>query len=449
VSVGYDSPGADDFFAIPANATRWRMVACGSGSRRWDGSGGLLREGTPRMMHDVDAPDQAQPGLQEIVDKALADERLSASDGYALMRATGSGLTALLHAASLLRDRHKGRSVSYSRKVFIPLTNICRDRCGYCTFRKDPWEDGAKTMTPDEVLAVAEAGGKLGCKEALFSLGDKPEVLYAEYRDDLGKLGYRRTLDYLRDMCELVLTHTPLLPHANPGLMSARDLAMLRDLNASMGIMLESVSERLLDPGATHDDAPDKRPALRLKTMENAGKLQIPFTTGILIGIGERPEDRVDSLLAIRRLHEEYGHIQEVIVQNFRAKPTIPMKDWPEPTLLDMLKTIAVARLLLGGGMNIQAPPNLTPDAYQLLLLAGINDWGGVSPLTIDFINPEAPWPKIKELRRVTGEVGLVLRERLAVYPEYITMHPEYIPVSLRDRIMGYADMEGFAREEA
>jgi 7,8-didemethyl-8-hydroxy-5-deazariboflavin synthase CofG subunit len=304
-------------------------------------------------------------------------------------------------------------------------------------------------MTPDEVLAVAEAGAKLGCKEALFSLGDKPEVLYPEYRDTLAEFGYRRTLDYLRAACELVLAHTPLLPHANPGLMSYHDLAMLRELNASMGIMLENVSERLIEPGATHDDAPDKRPALRLKTIENAGKLQIPFTTGILIGIGETLEERVDSLLAIRRVQEEYGHIQEVIIQNFRVKPTIPMKDWPEPTLLDMLKTIAVARLLLGGTMNIQAPPNLTPDAYQLLLLAGINDWGGVSPLTIDFINPEAPWPKIKELQRVTAEVGMVLRERLAVYPEYITMYPEYMPVSLRDRILGYVDMEGFVREEA
>jgi FO synthase len=401
------------------------------------------------MFDDVAAPSQIQSRAQEILEKALAEERLGAPDGYALMQVTGSDLPALLHAASVLRDRHKGHNVSYSRKVFIPLTNICRDRCGYCTFRKDPWEAGAKTMTPDEVLAVAEAGAKLGCKEALFSLGDKPEVLYPEYRDTLAEFGYRRTLDYLRAACELVLAHTPLLPHANPGLMSYHDLAMLRELNASMGIMLENVSERLLEPGATHDDAPDKRPALRLKTIENAGKLQIPFTTGILIGIGETLEERVDSLLAIRRVHEEYGHIQEVIIQNFRVKPTIPMKDWPEPTLLDMLKTIAVARLLLGGAMNIQAPPNLTPDAYQLLLLAGINDWGGVSPLTIDFINPEAPWPKIKELERVTGEVGMVLRERLAVYPEYITVYPEYIPVSLRERILGYVDMEGFVPEEA
>ena len=401
------------------------------------------------MFDDAAAPSQVQSRAHEILEKALAEERLSTAEGYALMQVNGSDLPALLHAASLVRDRHKGRHVSYSRKVFIPLTNICRDRCGYCTFRKDPWEVGAKTMTPDEVLAVAEAGAKLGCKEALFSLGDKPEVLYPEYRDTLATLGYRRTLDYLRDACELVLAHTPLLPHANPGLMSYRDLAMLRELNASMGLMLENVSERLLDPGATHDDAPDKRPALRLKTIENAGKLKIPFTTGILIGIGETLEERVDSLLAIRRLHEEYGHIQEVIIQNFRVKPTIPMRDWPEPTLLDMLKTIAVARLLLGGTMNIQAPPNLTPDAYQLLLLAGINDWGGVSPLTIDFINPEAPWPQLRELQRVTGEVGLVLRERLAVYPEYITMFPEYMPVSLRDRILGYVDMEGFVREEA
>jgi 7,8-didemethyl-8-hydroxy-5-deazariboflavin synthase CofG subunit len=401
------------------------------------------------MFDDAATPSQMHSRTQEILERVLAEERLAASDGYALMQASGSDLPALLHAASILRDRHKGSNVSYSRKVFIPLTNICRDRCGYCTFRKDPWEAGAKTMTPEEVLAVAEAGAQLGCKEALFSLGDKPEVLYPEYRNTLGKLGYRRTLDYLRAACELVLTHTPLLPHANPGLMSYHDLAMLRELNASMGIMLENVSERLLAPGATHDDAPDKRPALRLRTIENAGKLQIPFTTGILIGIGETLEERVDSLLAIRRVHEEYGHIQEVIIQNFRVKPTIPMKDWPEPTLLDMLKTIAVARLLLGGTMNIQAPPNLSPDAYQLLLLAGINDWGGVSPLTIDFINPEAPWPKIKELQRVTGEVGMVLRERLAVYPEYITMYPEYIPVSLRDRILGYVDMEGFVPEEA
>jgi 7,8-didemethyl-8-hydroxy-5-deazariboflavin synthase CofG subunit len=400
------------------------------------------------MLNDVVAASHAESRMQDILDKASADARLTADDGYALMHARGSEVPALLHAASVLRDRHKGRSVSYSRKVFIPLTNICRDRCGYCTFRKDPWEADAKTMTPDDVLAVAEAGSKLGCKEALFSLGDKPEALYPEYRDELARLGYRRTLDYLHAACELVLQHTPLLPHANPGLMSYSDLARLKDLNVSMGIMLESVSERLLAPGATHDDAPDKRPALRLKTIENAGKLQIPFTTGILIGIGETREERVDSLLAIRRLHEEYGHIQEVIIQNFRTKPAIPMKDCPEPTLLDMLQTVAVARLLLGGSMNIQAPPNLTPDSYQLLLLAGINDWGGVSPLTIDFINPEAPWPKIKELGRVTGEVGLVLRERLAIYPEYITTYPAYMPMALRDRILAYVDSEGFVQEE-
>jgi FO synthase len=401
------------------------------------------------MFDDIAAASQLHAEVQERLEKALAEEPLSARDGYTLMQATGSDLPGLLQTASLLRERYKGPHVSYSRKVFLPLTNICRDRCGYCTFRKDPWEAGAKTMTPDEVLEVAEAGARLGCKEALFSLGDKPEVLYPEYRAQLASIGYRRTLDYLRDACELVVAHTGLLPHANPGLMSYHDLAMLRDSNASMGLMLETVSERLLEPGATHDDAPDKRPALRLKTIENAGKLHIPFTTGILIGIGETLEERVDSLLAIRRVHQEYGHIQEVIVQNFRVKPTIPMKHWPEPTLLDMLKTVAVARLLLGGAMNLQAPPNLTPDAYQLLLLAGINDWGGVSPLTIDFINPEAPWPKINELRRVTGEVGLNLRERLAIYPEYITMSPEYIPVSLRDRILGYVDMEGFVREEA
>jgi FO synthase len=401
------------------------------------------------MFETAVIPGQVHAAVQDIIDRALGEERLSVEDGYTLMQARGSDLPALLHAASLLRDRHKGRNVSYSRKVFLPLTNICRDRCGYCTFRKDPWESGAKTLTPDEVLAVAEAGAKMGCKEALFSLGDKPEVLYPEYRAELGRLGYRRTLDYLHAACELVLEHTPLLPHANPGLMRHRDLARLKEVNASMGLMLETVSERLLTPGQTHADAPDKRPALRLKTIEDAGKLQIPFTTGMLIGIGETLAERVETLLAIRRLHEAYGHIQEVIIQNFRVKPTIPMKDCPEPTLLDMLKTVAVARLLLGGTMNIQAPPNLTPDAYQLLLLAGINDWGGISPLTIDFINPEAPWPKIRELQQVTGEVGLVLRERLAIYPDYITTHPAYVSASLRERIQGSVDAEGFVREEA
>jgi FO synthase len=285
-------------------------------------------------------------------------------------------------------------------------------------------------MTPDEVLEVATNGAKLGCKEALFSLGDKPEALFPEMRQTLQQYGHRRTLEYLVDMCRLVLEHTPLLPHANPGVMGPKDLERLREVNASMGLMLETTSRRLLGPGMAHDNAPDKDPAVRLKTLENAGKLRIPFTTGILIGIGETFAERVEALCAIRDLHERYGHIQEVIIQNFRAKPGIPMQASPEPTLLDFLRTIAVARLILGGEMNIQAPPNLTPEQYQLLLMAGINDWGGISPLTIDFINPEAPWPQIHTLERVSAEMGLRLRQRLALYPEYIVRNPACAPWS-------------------
>ena len=250
----------------------------------------------------------------------------------ALIRAReGEELDSLMGAAANLRNRVKGRRITYSKKVFIPLTNLCRDYCGYCTFRKDPSQPGARTMTPDDVLAVAEAGAQLGCKEALFSLGDRPEAIFPEMRETLAQLGHRTTLSYLAEMCERVLNETGLLPHANPGLMGRRDLETLRQFNPSMGLMLESTSERLTLPGMAHDNAPDKPPSLRLKTIEEAGRLKIPFTTGILIGIGETLDERVDSLFAIRELHERYGHIQEVIIQNFRAKPDIPMRDHPEP----------------------------------------------------------------------------------------------------------------------
>jgi FO synthase len=367
---------------------------------------------------------------------------------YAFADTTSSELLGLLHVADALRARHHGEVITYSRKVFLPLTNLCRDYCGYCTFRKDPGEVGAKTMTPDEVLEVATAGAKLGCKEALFSLGDKPEALFPDMRQELARYGHRRTLEYLAEMCQLVLEHTPLLPHANPGVMGPKDLERLRAVNASMGLMLETTSRRLLGPGMAHDNAPDKDPAVRLKTLENAGKLRIPFTTGILIGIGETFAERVEALCAIRDLHERYGHIQEVIIQNFRVKPGIPMQAHAEPTLLDFLRTIAVARIILGGEMNIQAPPNLTPEQYQLLLTAGINDWGGISPLTIDFINPEAPWPQIRTLERVSAELGLRLRQRLALYPEYIVHKPGFVDVALEPRLRAMVDAEGFPLDQ-
>ncbi|HEY2819526.1 MAG TPA: 7,8-didemethyl-8-hydroxy-5-deazariboflavin synthase CofG [Candidatus Acidoferrum sp.] len=329
-------------------------------------------------------------------------------------------LEELLNAASTLRAKGKGNTVTFSKKVFIPLTTLCRDYCGYCTFRKDPGQPGAHFMTPDEVLAVAEQGRRAGCKEALFSLGDQPERIFPEARDFLQKQGFTSTLNYLAAMCELVLDRTGLLPHSNPGVMDAIILARLKNSNASVGLMLETVSNRLMRGDLPHAKAPDKVPALRLRTMEEAGKLSIAFTTGILIGIGETIEERIDSLLAIRAMHEKYGHIQEVIIQNFRAKPDIPMAHHIEPTMDDMLRTIAVARLILGPEMNIQAPPNLSYSDFPRLLDAGINDWGGISPVTKDHINPEAAWPQIAKLDSETAARGLVLRERLALYPEYL-----------------------------
>lgn len=356
-------------------------------------------------------------------------------------------LEPLLTAAAELRDRGKGKTITYSRKVFLPLTNFCRDRCGYCTFRRNPGDPDGWFMMPEQVLEVVEEGARLGCTEALFSLGDAPEAVFPEARAILQGLGYRRTLEYLGAACRLVLTRSPLLPHANPGLMGEPDLRALKPVSASMGLMLESASPRLLQAGGPHHGAVTKHPRARLRVMELAGRLRIPFTTGILVGIGETGEERVDSLLAIRALHERFGHIQEVIIQNFRVKPTIPMGDQPEPTLEEMLRTIAVARLILGPSMNVQAPPNLTQD-YGRLLDAGINDWGGISPLTRDFINPEAPWPHMEALRAVTGARGFVLRQRLPVYPEYIVGRDEYLPPQLAERIRASVDSEGLVPED-
>jgi len=376
----------------------------------------------------------------------LEGKKLSRSEALALVAAEGDELKRVLATAAQVRDQHKGRVVTFSAKVFVPLTNLCRDFCGYCTFRKAPDEPGAKTMTLDEVLRVVNQGRLLGCTEVLFSLGDKPEAIYPEMKSFLNKHGHQRTLEYLYEACRAVLDETGLLPHSNPGVMGRGDLQRLKEVNPSMGLMLESVSERLLLPGGAHDRAPDKKPAIRLRTLEIAGKLRIPFTTGILIGIGENWAERIDSLLAIRALQERYGHIQEVIVQNFRVKATIPMRGWPEPDSLDLLRTIAVARLLLGPAMNIQAPPNLSV-GYERLARAGLNDWGGVSPLTPDHINPERPWPGLTDLRRRTEAAGHELRERLAVYPQYAT-HGGFLDPRLAPRVARLVDAEGFVRPD-
>ena len=372
---------------------------------------------------------------------------ISRADADRLIRATGGELLDLLREASALRDARTGPAITYSRKVFIPLTNLCRDRCGYCTFARQPGDGKSHTMSPDEVLAVARAGRSAGCKEALFSLGDKPELRYPEYREWLEQRGFRSTVEYLAAMCQLVFEETGLLPHANPGVLSREEMEKLRPLNVSMGMMLETVSRRLLAAGEAHHGCPDKVPHVRLAALEAAGQLQIPFTTGILIGIGETLDERVDALFAIRELNEKHGHIQEVIVQNFRAKPDTLFAKRPEPTALDVARTAAVARLILGGRVNLQVPPNLSQDAYGFYLLSGINDWGGISPVTRDFINPEMAWPQIAALRSVTREAGFELRERLAAYPEYLH-DSKWIPDTLRRQALAWTDDAGLVRPE-
>lgn len=381
-----------------------------------------------------------------ILDQVLSERPLSASDAVRLLTCGTDDLPAVCAAASLVRERGKSRTVSFSPKVFIPLTRLCRDACGYCAFRTDPSTDPGLYMDQEDVLAVARAGERLGCKEALFTLGERPEQRFPEARRWLAEHGYRSTLAYLREMSALVFRETALWPHLNPGVLSRDEMAMLRSESASMGLMLESVSERLCGPGGPHEHAPSKHPRARLHTLEAAGELRVPFTTGLLIGIGETPAERVDTLLAIRDSHARWGQVQEVIIQNFRAKPATAMAASPEPGVDDVARTAAVARLILGPSVNIQVPPNLTSADYPRYLAAGINDWGGISPLTIDYVNPEAPWPQIEALRTRTEEAGFTLRPRLPVYPEYLLYRPEFLVPAVRDRVALVADAEGYVK---
>jgi FO synthase len=340
------------------------------------------------------------------------------------------------------------RVVTYSPKVFIPLTKLCRDVCHYCTFAHPPRRGQRAYMSGDEVLAVARAGAEAGCHEALFTLGDKPELRYGAARDELAGLGCKTTIEYLARMCELVLAETGLLPHVNPGVMTRADLELLQPVSASMGLMLETTSERLSAKGGPHYGSPDKLPAWRLETLELAGELAIPFTTGILIGIGETRAERIQALEAIRALHERYGHIQEVIVQNFRAKPGTKMASAPEPSLDEHLWTIRAAREVLGPELKIQAPPNLAYDDFPRLLEAGIDDWGGVSPVTIDHVNPEAAWPEVAQLRAATEASGAELAARLPIYPEYVADLDRWADPRVASEILRHADADGLARDD-
>src|SRR5215468_7326381 len=355
---------------------------------------------------------------------------MRAEEAYGLINCNDSEFDSLLNAAARLRDAHKGRTVTYSRKIFLPVTNLCRDRCSYCTFRKDPGDPDAWTMSTPEISDVLSRGGAQKCKEALMCLGDKPEVAFPRYRGTLRDFGYRTTIEYVAQACRLAIAQG-LLPHTNAGVLSCQEMQLLRPLNASLGLMLENVSPRLLQRGMPHFSAPDKNPAVRLQMIREAGELSIAFTTGILIGIGETREERVDSLLAIRELNERYGHIQEVIIQNFRAKPGTAMSGSTEPDALEIARTVAVARLILGGKMNIQVPPNLNPGDHALLLRAGINDWGGISPVTCDYVNPEAAWPHLNVLAETCRQAGFTLRERLAIYDDFLERR-EFLCTALR-----------------
>jgi FO synthase len=353
------------------------------------------------------------------LNRAAAGERLSDEDCLALLSLPADRLDDLCQVASSLRDRLHPGVLTYSPKVFLPVTNLCRDRCTYCTFRRDPGDPGQWTMTPTEITDWSSKGKARGCIEALMCLGDKPEIAFRGFKSVLDAYGASSTADYVRIACEVALEQG-LLPHTNAGLLSRDEMAMLRPVNISMGLMLENVSPRLRARDMPHQYAPDKDPERRLQMIREAGELSIPFTTGILCGIGENERERVESLLAIREIHERYGHIQEVIVQNFRAKDKTPMFGAPELTDDEMVRIVALARLLLGPQVNLQAPPNLSPAAHGRLIRAGINDWGGISPLTLDYVNPEAPWPHIDVLRETCLEQGFELRARLPIYPEYM-----------------------------
>ena len=352
----------------------------------------------------------------------------------------------LMTEASRLRDLGHGNRMSYSRKVFIPLTRLCRDVCRYCTFSASPSQVPAPFLSPEQVLDIARAGARAGCHEALFTLGDQPEARWPQARAALDAMGYASTIDYVAAMAERVLRETGLLPHANPGVMTREQLAQLRRVCASQGLMLETTAERLSDKGGPHHGSPDKWPQVRLATIRTAGELLIPFTSGLLIGIGETRAERLDALLALRALHARHGHLQEIIIQNFRAKPRTPMARAPEPDHHDLAWTLALARIVFGPGMNIQAPPNLSARDYPQLIAAGINDWGGISPVTPDHVNPEAPWPAIEALRERTAQAGRILVERLPSYPRYALDAPRWHDPLIATDVLRRIDAQGYAR---
>ncbi|MCS7139097.1 MAG: 7,8-didemethyl-8-hydroxy-5-deazariboflavin synthase CofG [Nitrososphaerota archaeon] len=368
--------------------------------------------------------------------------KLTLNDVIVLAKANADEVLMLLATALSVKVSHYGKVVTYSRKVFVPLTRLCRNQCSYCGFRVGVTK---AYMGIDEAMKVVKDGELLRAKEVLISTGDRPEEVYEEAKKALKSMNYSSTVEYVRDFEEKVINETKIMmPHTNIGVLTKSEMAELKPFNASMGLMLESISERLMERGMPHEKSPTKDPKVRLKMIREAGELRIPFTTGILIGIGETWEERMASLFAIKKVHEEYGHIQEVIIQNFMPEPETPMEKCPPPKLLDILKTIAIARLIFGGNVAVQAPPNLNPEVYATYLLAGINDWGGISPLTPDFVNMAYPWPRISEIKKTTEVMGFELRERLPVYPKYIALG--WVPDSIRSRVELLTDERGLVR---
>lgn len=385
----------------------------------------------------------ANPTVAEMLNRAV-ESRIAQAEAHQLMAECATDM--LVAAAGRIRDRTRPGAITYSRKVFINLVNLCRDTCTYCTYKKEPGDPMLSMMDPAQVLAIAEAGRKSGCTEALFVTGERPEQKYGQAGAWLRSLGHSSTVGYILEMSELVLEKTGILPHTNAGSLTKKEMSALKDTNVSLGVMLETSSERLMGKGMPHEGAPSKNPKVRIKTLASAGELRIPMTTGLLVGIGETPEELVDSLFAIKQMHEKYGHIQEVIMQNFAPKPETGMAQFPPAPPEYFLRAVAMARIIMPG-MNVQVPPNLNPEVFGRYIDAGINDWGGISPVTIDHVNPEFPWPSIASVRGVTEGRGRRLRARLPVYPEFLK--GGFITSSrLLQQISLIADSSGLVKEE-
>lgn len=380
----------------------------------------------------------------ELIHKILENKELSRADALNIYTFTKKDLLYFMYLSAKIVFFQLDGIITFSKNVFIPITNFCRNNCLYCGFRKNPDDHNAFILEKEKVRKIAKEGVKYNCKEALFTFGEKPETKYDEIKDFLRKLGYYNIIEYLRDLCEEVIK-IGLLPHTNAGVLEIEELKQLKDVNASLGLMLESISQRLCGRGQPHEFSPGKVPILRLNTIEQAGKLDIPFTTGILVGIGETDEERIDSIFSIKKINDKYGHIQEIIIQNFIPQKNTPMEFHPEPGLMTMIKTIVIARLIFRNKMNIQVAPNLNPKNLSELLLSGINDWGGISPITPDFINPSMNWQKVAKIRQITNKFHFKLKERLPIYPNFI--NDKFLPKLLKDKILSLVDYKGYIKE--